>query len=107
MVLERPYSKLKFGPFLKLMVEEVVPQKAQQLSEFLSESDGWPLKLKLLSFFIKLEANDTNILLMSAFFSGIFLPQIQKHYLMKSSWRHSDVTTSDFCQSFNYDLFHR
>ena len=39
-VLKRPYSKLKFGPFLKLMVEEVVPQKAQQLSEFLSESDG-------------------------------------------------------------------
>ena len=39
-VLKRPYSKLKFGLFLKLMVEEVVPQKAQQLSKFLSESDG-------------------------------------------------------------------
>ena len=49
------------------MVEEVVPQKAQQLSEFLSESDGWPLKLKLLSFFIKLELNDTNILHLASF----------------------------------------
>ena len=72
MGLKRPYSKLEFGPFLKLTVEKVVAQKVQQLSKFLSDDDGWPFKSKLLSWFIKLQLNDTNFLLMSAYFSASF-----------------------------------
>ena len=78
------------------MVEEMVVQKFQLLSEFLSDNDGWPLKSKLLSCFIKLKLNDTIFLLTSAYFSGIFLPKLQ-----------NVVTNSDFYQTFQYDLSYR
>ena len=99
-VLKRPYSKLWFGTFLRLMLEEMVVQNVQQLSEFSSDNDGWPLKSKLLSCFIKLELNETFLLLTSACFSCIFLPKIQNNDLRTSSWRHNDATNSDFCQTF-------
>ena len=85
----------------------MVVQKVQQLSEFFSDNDGWPLKSKLLSCFIKLKLNDTIFLLTSAYFSGIFLPKLQNNDLMTSSWRHNVVTNSDFYQTFQYDLSYR
>ena len=105
--LKRPYSKLQFGPFLKLVVEGTVVQKVQLLSEFLSNNDGWPLKSKLCSCFTKLELNDANFLLTSACFSCIFLCNVQNNDMMTSSWHHNDVTNSDFCQTFQYDLSYR
>ena len=70
------------------MVEKMVVQKVQQLSKFLSDNHGWPLKSKLLSCFIMLEPNDTNFLLMSAFFLASFRLKHRKMIW----WRHHDVT---------------
>ena len=87
------------------MVEVMVVQKVQHLSKFLSDNDGWPLKSKLLSYSINLELNDTNLLQTSAYFPFIFLSNIKKNDLMTSSRRHSDVTNSDFCQTFSNMIY--
>ena len=96
MVLKRPYSKLQFPPYLRLMVDERVVQKVQELPEFLSYEDGWPLKLKLLSFFIQLGPNDSHFFADVSIFYRYTFARLRENDLMTSSWRHNIRSSPNF-----------